>query len=254
MSVDPNPSAYPSSSDAVIDSLYASNGITPTQVPSATTANKYDTVFMGYYPNGDPVTMSKADAAMQMQFLPPDGQKKLADLLDKQFGGRNRWTPVYRNNFIDQLVNAAAFAYGRNGQKISPLNVLESQIEAYSQMTGDSASGRGGGGGRQAPTKAVNLTDPGTAKTLLNQSLEQYLGRQATPEETEKFTKALGVAEMKSPTDTTIQNGMVVRSGGFNPATFAQDYAAGMEGSGEYQAVTSVLDTFISSLANPVRL
>lgn len=254
MSVGPNPSAYPSSSDAVIDSLYASNGITPTPVPTATTLDKYDTVFMGNDENGDPVTLSKAEAAMQMQFLPPAGQKKLADLMTKEFGGINRWTPKYRDNFIDKLVNAAAFAYGRNGQKISPLNVLESQIDAYSQMTGGSGGGRGGGGGAKAPTKAVNLTDPGTAKTLLNQSLEQYLGRQATPEETAKFTKALGVAEMKNPTDTTIQNGMVVRSGGFNPATFAQDYAAGMEGSGEYQAVTSVLDTFISSLANPVRL
>ena len=101
-------------------------------------------------------------------------------------------------------------------------------------------------------TAAVNLTDPGTAKQLINQSLQNYLGRRATNRELRKFVDALNTAEMGSPRTQTVSGGVAVTAGGFNPATFAEDYAMGMEGAGEFQAVKKYLDAFIGSLQNPL--
>jgi hypothetical protein len=39
-----------------------------------------------------------------------------------------------------------------------------------------------------------------------------------------------------------------VTTGGFNPSTFAEDYAQGMEGAAEFQAATTYLDAFINAL------
>ena len=41
-------------------------------------------------------------------------------------------------------------------------------------------------------------------------------------------------------------------TGGFDPAVFAEEYAQGQEGAGEYKAATSLLDTFIKSIGAKV--
>jgi len=96
------------------------------------------------------------------------------------------------------------------------------------------------------------LTDPGTAETLINQALQQYLGRQASDIEIKQFRKALRKAERKSPTEVDIEGTTQITKGGFNAATFAQQYAEGMEGAAEYQAATTFLDSFIDSLGAKV--
>jgi hypothetical protein len=110
----------------------------------------------------------------------------------------------------------------------------------------------GGGGGGGGPTRAVNFTDPGTAKSLLNNALQTYLGRKAEPAEIRDFVQALNKAEARNPQVVSRSGSTQVASGGFNPSTFAEDYAAGMQGAGEYQAVTGVLDSLINSLRAPV--
>jgi hypothetical protein len=79
--------------------------------------------------------------------------------------------------------------------------------------------------------------------------------------EQNSFLKALNVQEKRNPTVTkstsvTTPQGQgksmveseTMSQGGFNPSTFAQEYAQGMEGAAEYQAATTLLDTFIGSL------
>jgi hypothetical protein len=90
--------------------------------------------------------------------------------------------------------------------------------------------------------------------------LGNFLGRAADPQEQKAFLKALNVQERQNPTvtrQTTVSGGGSSSStsstiGGFNPSTFAKEYAAGQEGAGEFQAATSLLDTFISSLGAKV--
>jgi hypothetical protein len=42
--------------------------------------------------------------------------------------------------------------------------------------------------------------------------------------------------------------------GGTDPYQFAEDYALAQEGSAEYQAATTYLDSFMSALDNPMEL
>ena len=41
-------------------------------------------------------------------------------------------------------------------------------------------------------------------------------------------------------------------TGGFNPATFAEEWAAGQQGAGEFQAATNLLDSFIQAIGAKV--
>jgi hypothetical protein len=123
--------------------------------------------------------------------------------------------------------------------------------------------GGGGGGGGGGPTTSINtnvtLTDPDTARTLLDQALSSYLGREATPQEQKKFLAALNEHEKASPTVTTsVTNaaGQVVTSststqGGANSADFAKEFAQKKEGFSEYQAATTFLDAFMGALEAP---
>lgn len=128
------------------------------------------------------------------------------------------------------------------------------QILANAAAAGVAGGAGGGGRGGGAPTitATINLTDPGTAETLINQALQQYLGRQASDIEIKQFRKALRKAERKSPTEVDIEGTTQITKGGFNAATFAQQYAEGMEGAAEYQAATTFLDSFIDSLGAKV--
>jgi len=150
--------------------------------------------------------------------------------------------------FLGNVLDFSSTKNELTGSQSLWLDSIDEFVNAY----GSATTRRGGGGG--GPTQAVNLTDPGTAKQLMNQSLQQYLGRDATPDELEKFVTALNKAEMRNPQTSVRSGSTAVSAGGFNPATFAQDYAAGMEGAGEFQAVTSALDNFIGSLSNPVKV
>jgi hypothetical protein len=72
--------------------------------------------------------------------------------------------------------------------------------------------------------------------------------------------KALNAVEKRSPSvtksvSTTTPGVGTSRTesetssrGGFNPSTFAEEYAQGQEGAAEFQAATTLLDTFIGSL------
>lgn len=152
--------------------------------------------------------------------------------------------------FMGDVLEFSAAKYAAGGQAVPWWQDLDPFVNAYSQARAAGGGGRGGGG----PTKAVNLTDPGTAKQLINQSLQQYLGRNATPRELKKFVDSLNRAEMRNPQERAVVGSTAVSMGGFNPSTFAEDYAAGMEGAGEFQAVTAGLDNFINALANPVEV
>ena len=151
----------------------------------------------------------------------------------------------YMNNFWVEQVNTAAQLQSRTGERVSP-------IEAFDYVYADSMKsmyGSGPGGGKAAgPTKAVNLTDPDTANTLLDQALSTYIGRAANDTEKQMLRKALKEHELKNPSKTTVQGDTAIKSGGSNSATFAKDFAQQQEGSAEFTAATSLMDTFIDAL------
>ena len=205
-----------------------------------------------------------ADARYMMETLSPADRKKLNDTTTAYFG-HNRWDPSWQDGVWERAINVSAnsYAYGPQDKAITPIDAFQLVVQ---DMAGSSGGGRGGAGGYKGPvtttqtTKSVNLTNPGEARGLVNKALGDYLGREATSQEQDAFLAALNMQEKRNPTitkqvSTTTPQGNnqtvsqnVQSQGGFNPSTFAQEYAQGQEGAAEFQAATNLLDTFIGSL------
>jgi hypothetical protein len=181
-------------------------------------------------------------------------EKQLNQLYDKMdvLYGKGRWEPLWARNVWEEAATISAQEL-RAGKKVPVISAFDNLINAY-VASGRAVDGTSTGGGGPEITKAINLTDPGTAETLLDQALQNYLGRKASNKEVTEFRKALRKAEMGSPTETDIEGETMIRSGGFNPATFADSYAQGMEGAGEFQAATTFLDAFIDALGPRVEV
>jgi hypothetical protein len=204
------------------------------------------------------------DAYNMLPSLGPDAMKKFDSTMDKYYG-KGKWQTSWKSGLWNKAVGAASYALTYGGKRISPLEALDGVLQ--NETSGSGANGAGGAGAYTGPvtttstTKSVNLTNPTEARTLVNNSLTQYLGREATKKEQDAFLAALNAQEKMSPTTTTqvstttphgksmnTVESQVQSEGGFNPSTFAQEYAQGQEGSAEFQAATSLLDTFIGSL------
>lgn len=140
--------------------------------------------------------------------------------------------------------------------------------------------GRGGGGGSRYGTAReaaftgaravtsrqsnVDLTDPKTAKAIVNQALSQFLGRNATDEEVAAFTVSINASERANPTvsDTTTttsyrdgeqvsQSSNSTTSGGLTGAARQQivaDEAMQKPEYGAYQAASTYWNALQQSL------
>jgi len=192
-------------------------------------------------------TMSLSDAAYTYALLTPQENLQLNSMMDRHFGV-NRWQQSYVKNAWREAANISATAL-KNGSRVTIFDAFDSLA---SMDAGHTKAAGGSGGGAAGPTQSVNLTDPGQAKTLLNNSLSTYLGRKASQAEYDKFVFSLTQQEMANPNKSTVSGNTRITSGGFDPATFADEYAAGQQGSAEYQAATTYLDAFLGALKAPV--
>lgn len=222
------------------------------QIPSSVyneTLTQYSTQVQkpvyGYGPDGQIVAQDASIIKNQFPLFSKPLQKGIISAMQSM---GIKPTQASIETFLGNVLDFSATRNEITGKPTLWLDAIDPFVNAYMK-----AVPRGGGGGG-GPTQQVNLTDPGTAKQLINQSLQQYLGRDATPVELKNFVAALNKGEMQNPRTTGVSGSTAISAGGFNPATFAQDYAAGMEGAGEYQAVTSALDSFIGALSNPVKV
>jgi hypothetical protein len=121
----------------------------------------------------------------------------------------------------------------------------------------------------RAITKSLNLTDPDSARAIINGALSKYLGRDATDEEITAYTQALNESERKSPvvttTDTTTSYDSQGRptttvnassqKGGVSDAQanqMATDRAQALPDYGAYQAATTYASALFQALGAPV--
>lgn len=126
----------------------------------------------------------------------------------------------------------------------------------------------GGYGSSAGPYKQVDrrvqLTDPGTARRVINTALANFLGREASDDDVNEFTAALNAMERKNPQVTTTsgyrsatgssQSQSTVAGGGFDVSDFADRYAKAQKGSAEHQAATTYMDALIDGIKDPMRL
>lgn len=209
------------------------------------------------------------DARYMLETLSPAAKEQLRATADRYWGGSD-WDPSWLDGIWERAINISANAKAYANKNITPVDAFNMVVEDLEKSGAGGGRAGGGGGGAavyRGPvtttqvTESVNLSDPGTARGLLKNALSDYLGRDATDFEQENFLKALNAAERRSPTKTeatttTTPRGVArsevetetMTTGGFNPSTFAEEYAQGMEGAAEFQAATTLLDTFINSL------
>lgn len=222
--------------------------------------------FMGRDPKGNDVLQRVSGADASYWLLPTQQQKTLADAMDATYG-KGKWKPSTVESLYKKGLNVSAYLFQNGGKRVDPISATVMMLQQQQAMAKQAGMGGGGAGGVSSSTqttKSLNLTDPTSARKLVNDSLSQYLGRSATKQEQQAFMKALNAQERMNPTvtqqsSTTTSGGgrsatssTVMSQGGFNPSAFAEEYARGMEGSGEYQAATGLLNTFISALGEAV--
>lgn len=215
---------------------------------SKTAGQSGDWVYFGNDAKNEPTFKLKNEAKQAWLFLPEPTKERLATQMNSAFGA-GKWDNRKLEYYWGKANDAANYGLYQLNQLISPMDTFGAILGEEIKQSG---GGGGGGGGGTSVSTQMRLTDPQTARGLVNNALSTFLGREADPKEQQAFLKALNVQERMSPTVTTTTAGgggaTSVTTGGFNPSTFAEDWARGQEGSAEFQAATTFLDTFIQTL------
>lgn len=193
-----------------------------------------------------------------------------------EYNNRDSVPPSWQKTHYDRMVDLSHQIQVNYGARVGPLDAWAWYKQNIGGTPGgadsNSGGGSGGGGGGSAggtststsQTTSVNLTDPDTARGLVDAALSQYIGRKATTQEQQAFYAALTAHAQANPqTDqrsTTTTSDAAGNSnsttsskggGGFNAQQFAEEFAAGQEGAAEYQAATTFLDSFIKTISQP---
>lgn len=108
--------------------------------------------------------------------------------------------PLVLYEALDLILETSTdFASGP--RRMTPWQVAEMLVRSGEAGRG----GRGAGGftgSRSSRSTSVDLTDPHTAKAIINDALSNYLGRAATDEEINTFRGVINQAERANPTVT----------------------------------------------------
>ena len=150
-------------------------------------------------------------------------------------------TATIQREWNSYVLQAAAYNKAMN-QEISPFELLKmnnDQLERMGKLPSQ------GGGGASGYSSVVNLTNPSDAKILIDNALQQYLGRAATEEESTAFMGTLNSIEKKNPLKSTPGS----RSGGVNPQQVAKEVAM----ADENYAETAVNSTYMNWLVEGIQ-
>lgn len=164
-------------------------------IPSSSTISNTAVSGTQGYQSAGPV--ANEDAVTLFEMAEPD-RKILAQRL-KNAGYRVPVSGKYSAKLLEAYSNAS-MATALQNQNIPDQGFTVGQYldqEAAARV----AAGEGGGGPKVR--KDIRISDETTARTLINQVLQDALGRGATKEELKKYTSALQKAQQASPTVTT---------------------------------------------------
>lgn len=153
--------------------------------------------------------------------------------------------------FTDSLLNAYTTALqaaqvqaGRIGQTFDGTYFNNYLINESQARQGEGA----GGGGRRVD---VRISDPTSAKALINSIFKDQLGREANTEELKKYTKALQQAQKASPLVTTYGGQgsyqTTQTTGGLNEGQFLVNKIAGTD-EAKANKVLGFYETFMNAL------
>lgn len=162
----------------------------------------------------------------------------------------------------DEIVGESA-NFTTAGKQLTPWQVAELLAGSESARSGrraKSVADKPFSGTKSTTSTAVDLTDPETAKALVNDILSRQLGRAANDDERAAFLSVLNNAERANPTTTRTSTNYVdgeatsqssTTSGGLTAAgkqQMLQDRTQALPEYGAYQAATTYYDAFASAL------
>lgn len=157
----------------------------------------------------------------------------------------------------DVLGEAVGFTLA--GKEIKPRDVAKLMAG-----TGMTASGGGSSlfsGSKSVTQTSTSLTDPTTAKAMVNKVLSNYLGRAANPDELSTLIKTLNAAEAANPSQTTMTTQYVdgeavsqssKTTGGVDQQQILTDQAMQMPDYGAYQAASTYFNALLGAIRSPV--
>lgn len=125
----------------------------------------------------------------------------------------------------------------------SPMDIMRQQAQYSMAMRKQQATG-GGAGGIGGTRRIVNLTNESDAQYLIDQTLQQYLGRVATDDERAEFYKTLNKAQRQNPIISTPTG----TRGGVSEAQVAREFARSREEAAEQRAAGQYMDWFMEKL------
>jgi hypothetical protein len=177
-----------------------------------------------------------------------------------------------QNIWIDAM-NESARLYAK-GKYVNPWDALK-RLGRQGEKAGMPGYGQPFTGSKTTTSTntgtQVNLASPGEAERLLNETLRNELGREATAAEVRQFRGALNSKARKDPSTSTSRNVTTTNyvkgestgsnttststsDPGFSGADqvqFAEDEARAEDGWAEYQAATTYYDAFLSAIQSP---
>lgn len=184
-------------------------------------------------------------------YLQPE-QKAIVNAYATSILGHSKFNDATANSYYQKAIDGAAQEGVIFGNNIDVWSYMGRKVQSYldgggslSGSGGSGGGGGGGGGGGPSTTTQYNLTNKTDATMLVDQALTQYLGREATPKEREKFWSTLNNAQMKNPNVAHSSGGAnptVTQSGGLNTQQAAKEFAMSRKDAAEYMANTQYTD------------
>jgi hypothetical protein len=188
-----------------------------------------------------PVPMQTA--INQFEMLPSAQLAELGQIWAQRNPGKSVPSESSLKSLYTDLVTSAAAYNERTSQYISIFDVGRQQNARLAEAGLIKAAG-GDAGVR------VNLTNPTDAKMLVDNALQQYLGRDATKEEQAVFYKSLQGQERSNPQVTTKTSS----SGGVNTQEIAKEFAQSRPDYAEYTTDTKFRGYLMSAImADPTQ-
>ncbi len=220
-------------------------------------------------PGSSDITKTLSEAQLEFYRWSKDDQSEWGDfllnlgLIEKD---EARDYEVLKNAWMVVLDEATGFTAA--GKKLTPWDVARWMSNQNAQNGSKFRLGRGGGrsftGTKSRTDTSIDLSDPATAKAIVNNVLSQALGRAANDDELRKFTATLNAAERANPTRTTTTFNIVddevtssssTTTGGLTGAGKEQvllDQAMQAPDYGAYQAARMVLSWLGQAIDAPV--
>jgi hypothetical protein len=196
----------------------------------------------------NPAAVGANPQAIDLYNMPPAQRQQIALAL-KNAGYKVPTTGAFSTSLLTAFSSATLAAQTQAQLLGMPFD--SKFFEGYLAQETAARTATAGATGGPKKTVQVRVSDPTSAKALINTIIKDQLGREATADEVKKYTAALQKAQKAAPVTTTYTTkGGVTTSqttGGINEQQYLIDKVSGTDES-KANKVLSFYETFMNAL------